>query len=287
MFVVRALIAVSNFQKIDAASACLYSLVEHDYAEGNRILLTCDNGGKPYTLTRAGNPEHPLLKEVDSLDMPSAPEAVQSLREALGIDIVCLHTGKREGVAVNKNRAIHYFLNHPEFDELLLLDDDIVMTGAGLLEACRETNEPHMTGMLGGQENAVFGSVKAPFFETFPVMGARKTHVYAAGSMGMMLWFTREAVERAGYFNKMPDFYGAEHSLYSNRINALYGKFIDWFPILKDCGRFFISQSIPNNYKADYEKNMKYWAKLKPEIFKGINLKVTSPGFNIKDIHEA
>jgi hypothetical protein len=161
-----------------------------------------------------------------------------------------------------------------------MLDDDIVMTGPGLLEACRATGEPHMTGMLGenSAQAASFGADACPFFQSFPVKGETPTHVFAEGSMGMMLWFKREAVERAGYFDRMPDLYGAEHSLYSNRINALYGKYIDWFPILKGCDRFFLSQEIPNNYAADYEKNMKYWAKRKPEIFKGINLHIKNPG---------
>lgn len=137
-----------------------------------------------------------------------------------------------------------------------------------------------MTGMLGqnSAQAASFGADACPFFDSFPKMGETPTHIYAGGSMGCMLYFTREAVRKAGYFDRMPDIYGAEHSLYSNRINALYGKYIDWFPILKGCDRFFISQEIPNNYAANYEKNMKYWAKRKPEIFKGINLHIKNPG---------
>lgn len=137
-----------------------------------------------------------------------------------------------------------------------------------------------MTGMLGsGLQSESFGADACPFFQSFPPKGETPTHLYCEGSMGCMLYFTREAVRKAGYFDRMPDIYGAEHSLYSNRINALYGKYIDWFPILKGCDRFFISQEIPNNYAANYEKNMKYWAKRKPEIFKGINLTIKNPGF--------
>lgn len=135
-----------------------------------------------------------------------------------------------------------------------------------------------MTGLLGGSEAEVFGADACPFFQSFPPRGETPTHWFCTGSMGMMLWYKRSIVEKAGYFNAMPDKYGAEHSLYSCRINALQGKYIDWFPILKGCEGFFESQSIPNNYVADYEKNMKFYSKIKPEIFKGINLTIKNPG---------
>lgn len=274
-------IAISTFQKDLALSTLLESLVEHNYHTGNKIVVTDDHQGLPYDLDRKTNPNHPLFKDNDlqEIKRPSAVMVVEGFKvKHPDVDISCVFGKARGGVAINKNRGIKYFLEHPEFDELLMLDDDIVMTGPGLLEACRATGEPHMTGLLGGTEGAVFGADACPFFQSFPPKGETPTHWFCTGSMGMMLWYKREAVEKAGYFNTMPDKYGAEHSLYSCRLNALYGKYIDWFPILKGCEGFFISQSIPNNYTADYEKNMKFYNKIKPEIFKGINLHIKNPG---------
>jgi len=290
----KTLIAITTYMKSDGLVKLLTSLVKHNYHLSNKILVCDDNAGKDYLITKKDNPDHPHWRMeisgevlgidytiVDPAEMPSAEKAVKTwlgvIRTPVDIEVT---SGKaRGGVAINKNRGIKYFLEHPEFDELLMLDDDIVMTGPGLLEACRATGEPHMTGMLGsGLQSESFGADACPFFQSFPPKGETPTHFYCEGSMGCMLYFTREAVRKAGYFDRMPDIYGAEHSLYSNRINALYGKYIDWFPILKGCDRFFISQEIPNNYAANYEKNMKYWAKRKPEIFKGINLHIKNPG---------
>lgn len=274
-------ICVSTYQKDVALSTLLESLVAYEYHTGNRLVIVDDHQGLPYDLNRKTNPNHPLFKDNDlqEIKRPSAVMVVEGFKvKHPDVDISCVFGKARGGVAINKNRGIKYFLEHPEFDELLMLDDDIVMTGPGLLEACRATGEPHMTGLLGGTEGAVFGADACPFFQSFPPKGETPTHWFCTGSMGMMLWYKREAVEKAGYFNTMPDKYGAEHSLYSCRINALYGKYIDWFPILKGCEGFFISQSIPNNYIADYEKNMKFYNKIKPEIFKGINLHIKNPG---------
>lgn len=277
----KCLICVSTYQKDVALSVLLESLVAHEYHMGNRLVVVDDHQGLPYDLDRKTNPDHPLFKDNDlqEIKRPSAVLVVEGFRQAHpDVDISCVFGKSRGGVAINKNRGIYAFMQDESCQELLLLDDDIVMTGPGLLEACRATGEPHMTGLLGGSEAEVFGADACPFFQSFPPRGETPTHWFCTGSMGMMLWYKRSIVEKAGYFNAMPDKYGAEHSLYSCRINALQGKYIDWFPILKGCEGFFESQSIPNNYVADYEKNMKFYSKIKPEIFKGINLTIKNPG---------
>ena len=293
----KTLIAITTYMKSDGLVKLLTSLVKHNYHLSNKILVCDDNAGKDYLITKKDNPDHPHWRVeisgevlgidytiVDPAEMPSAEKAVKTwlgvIRAPVDIEVI---SGKaRGGVAINKNRGIKYFLEHPEFDELLMLDDDIVMTGPGLLEACRATGEPHMTGMLGqnSAQAASFGADACPFFDSFPKMGETPTHIYAGGSMGCMLYFTRECIQRVGYMETLSKDgkYGFEHSIFSNRINALYGKYIDWFPILKGCDRFFVSQEIPNNYTADYSQNQRGWAKRKPEIFKGVNLTIKNPG---------
>lgn len=281
----KTLLCISTYQKTDALATLVRSSVKHGYDTGNRILVCDDNANQDYKLTKKDNPNHPHwssysfppLSEEEQADldkgiitMPSPSKLIKQNFSDLDIEVV--FGDKRGGVAINKNRGIKYFLEHPEFDELLMLDDDIEMVGPGLLEAIRATKLPHVTGLLGESEAAVFGADACPFFQSFPPQGETPTHWYCLGSMGVMLYATRECVERVGYMDQMPDFYGAEHSLWSARINMLHGKFLDWFPILKGCENFFTTQSIPNNYIADYSKNMKYYNKRKEEIFRGIDL---------------
>lgn len=275
----KTLIAISTYQKTDALATLIKSLVACGYDLGNRILVCDDNAGQDYTITRKDNPNHPQWMEAPKnqkeVAFGSAPSMVGELRRDFPeLDIECVFGDKRGGVAINKNRGIKYFLEHPEFDELLMLDDDIEMVGPGLLEAIRATKLPHVTGLLGGSEAAVFGSDACPFFQSFPPQGETPTHWYCLGSMGVMLYATRECVEKVGYMDILSQsgYYGFEHSCWSNRINMLYGKHLDWFPILKGCENFFVSQSIPNNYVADFTQNQKGWLKRKEEIFRGIDL---------------
>jgi len=295
----KTLIAISTYQKTDALAALVRSLVEHGYDKGNRILVCDDNANQDYVITKKDNPNHPYWtteihgdtwpteQELEDIKLGQARfkspkkfiDTWYTVNSAYkNVDIEVVFGDKRGGVAINKNRGIKYFLEHSEFDELLMLDDDIVMTGPGLLEALRATGEPHMTGLLGGQEGLVFGEDACPFFQSFPPLGERDTHWYCTGSMGMMLYATRECVEKVGYMDVLVGKYGYEHALFSNRINMLYGKHLDWFPILKGCEKFFESQSIPNNYVANPAENQKGWAKRKEEIFRGIDLHKSRPG---------
>lgn len=298
----KTLIAISTFQKTDALAKLVKSLVEHNYHEGAKLLICDDNANQDYKLTKKDNPNHPFWSEVihgDVLEdwmenektgripgeveiVPSPLKFVNTLKlfpTYKDLDIEVIYGEKRGGVAINKNRGIKYFLEHSEFDELLMLDDDIVFTAPGLLEAIRSCGQPHMTGFLGSKDDPdgskiAFGETAQPFFKDFPPMGETPTHFYCAGSQGMMLWYTRECIERVGFMDPdLPSYYGFDHSLHSGRINALYGRFIDWFPVLKNCGKFFHTQTIPNNYVACYKENQKYWEKRKVEIFRGINLK--------------
>lgn len=283
----KTLIVCSTYQKTDALATLVRSSVKHGYDTGNRILVCDDNANQDYKLTKKDNPNHPHwssysfppLSEEEQADldkgvitMPSPSRLTKENFSDLDIEVV--FGDKRGGVAINKNRGIKYFLEHPEFDELLMLDDDIEMVGPGLLEAIRATKLPHVTGLLGGSEAAVFGSDACPFFQSFPPQGETPTHWYCLGSMGVMLYATRECVEKVGYMDILSQsgYYGFEHSCWSNRINMLYGKHLDWFPILKGCENFFVSQSIPNNYVADFTQNQKGWLKRKEEIFRGIDL---------------
>lgn len=258
------LIGISTFRKVNALSVLLKSLLDHGYFEGNQILVTDDDEGNGY--------------EVDGYEYLSAEETVDNFNLDYGTNVVCITGKRRGGVAVNKNRAIKFFTdNQDKFDDLLLLDDDIVFTAPGLLDLIRSSNEPHMTGFLGSPDDPTgnliaFGETATPFFKTFPPQGETESHYYCLGSQGVLLYYTKECILKVGYFDRMPDHYGFEHSLHSNRVNALRGRFYDWFPVLKNCGSYFQSQSIANNYQADYSKNQKYWLKRKEEIAKGIDL---------------
>lgn len=269
----KTLITISTYQKSDALKVLLTSLFEHGYNKDNKIIVCDDNMGKSYEITKEKNPNHPLFKDSSesNITMPSVPEVI---KEFEGVE--CVFGKKRGGISNNKNRGIKYFLDHSEYRYLLMLDDDIIFTAPGFIDLCIESKHHHLTGYLGDPANdtILFGEDRSPFFKSFPPQGGDPYIWYCLGSQGMMLWATRETVEEVGYMDRMKDHYGFEHSLWSNRIMVLkYKKFLDWFPVLKGCHTYFQSQSIPNNYTADYSQNQKYWDKRKQEIFQGIDLR--------------
>lgn len=282
----RVLITISTYQKSNALLVLLDTLIAHGYDKGNRILVTDDNAGEGYTVTKKDNPNHPLLGELDSLVMDSAPAAVAKFKELHPeVEIECVFGKKRGGVAINKNRGIKYFLENKEFTHLLMLDDDIQFIKPGLIDLMLESKMQHLTGYLGSPSDPFgtaikFGSVQNPFFQTFPPQGENEYAYFCGGCQGVLLWCDRDTVEKVGYMDLGPDYYGFDHSLWSNRINMLHGKYMDWFPVLKGCGQFFITQEVPNNYVADWNKNQKYWEKRKPEIFKGLFLSSKRSGLD-------
>lgn len=243
------LIAISTFKKNPALVELLDSLNKHGYMEVADILVTDDGEG----------------------------EAKGSIPPG-----VLYTTGKNLGIAKNKNRAIKYFLENPQYNYLLLLDDDIVFRASGLIEECIDTRLQHVTGYLGQWEDGV-GVVGAddrpqlsgnPFFVDFPRQGQTEDGKisFRFGSQGGMLFFSRTILEKAGYFHIPPGKYGYEHSIHSNVINRVQGYCIDWFPILENSPKFFHDNGkYANAYEAKPQENNDWWINKKREIQKGIN----------------
>lgn len=128
----KVLIAISTYQKIDALEVLLDSLHQHGYFESNKVVVCDDNQGKSYTLTKKDNPNHPCWgmdpKQRTEFTKSSVPDFTAKFNKAYEVDIEVIFGSERGGVAKNKNRGIKYFLEHKEYDELLMLDDDIVFT---------------------------------------------------------------------------------------------------------------------------------------------------------------
>ena len=240
--------ACSSYLKNGALEDLLDSIIEHGYDREADILI-CDDG------------------------------------EGHARDLVKMYgllytTGDRGGIGHNKNRGIKYFLDNPQYKELVLIDDDVIMTRPGLMEEFRRTGSCHVTGYLGSYEDGLGFTQDTriqlsgnPFFKDFPVKGQTDTGlIYCLGSQGFLMYFTREIVEKAKYFPVGPGHYGYEHSLYSNTINRLLGLYIDWFPILYKTPKYCVGNySWPNQYEAKPELNHKWWLKKRVDIMSGVN----------------
>ncbi len=122
-----------------------------------------------------------------------------------GIPVV---TGRNRGVAWNKNRALYWLMHRTSCEKLLLIEDDIhpVRDGweRGWLEAldcfghlnyCPDSGRPE-----GGQQVAVYDPY--PAFDWVN---------------GLMMAFTRPAVEQVGYLDTRFQGYGAGHVEYTER----------------------------------------------------------------------
>lgn len=199
-------------------------------------------------------------------------------------------TGKNGGISINKNRSIKWFLeNALDCDLLILSDDDIIFSSTNYKYAFptisdaftithKVTKEPHIAGYLSWYNDPL--SQKA-FFEQFPPIAENEHLWYCGGSQGVFLSFTREAIQKAGYFNILPTRYGYEHILYSQRVHRLYGKTIDLFAFYKQSRRYINCQGIPNNYEviqSELKRNDEVHFKIKENTFKGIDLYVSEEG---------
>ena len=246
------LIGISTFRKNQALRELLKSAQDNGYLDANDILITDDE----------------------------APGALEVFQEFVHPNLLYIG-GQNLGIAKNKNRSLRYFLHHPQYKQVILLDDDLRFSRNGLVEALKATELPHVTGYLGSwveglgpdpDERKQFSGNS--FFDDFPIQGLSKNRdcFYIHGSQGIMMYMTREIVEKAQYFHIPPGKYGYEHSIYSNVINRCMGFHVDWFPVLIDTPKYIVGNfNHPNNYVADPQTNSKWWQEKKAQIQKGIN----------------
>jgi hypothetical protein len=223
-------LVVTTYKKNIALRVILDSMVENKYTDKNIVCIVDDCMGN--------------AREVYEEFTSKIPKLVYT-------------TGKkRMGIGVNKNRGIRLFLE--EFKDcqyLNLSDDDIVYTAPGLHKRYRQVMNQegisHITGYLGGE----FDKVKEEngFFKLFPPAMTAKDIAYCPGVQGLNLYYKRDIVEKAKYFNKLPYFYGFEHSLYDCRVNRLEGRTPDIHPILLSSPKYFVTQEVPNDYEFNLE----------------------------------
>jgi glycosyltransferase involved in cell wall biosynthesis len=224
-------------------------------------------------------------------DFPTARPIYEKFKPILG-DKLAYIGGCRKGIARNKNRGIRYFLEKTEDEILILCDDDIQWCGKGIEQAFLGSNWAHILGYWGAPELEDFRDI--PYFATdHPIFAETKDLMFSSGAQGVMMFAGRNVIDPnnggIGYFDLPPGMYGYEHSLYSNRINRKFGYHPDYFAFLKDCERFYIPQSVPNDYEPDFvlDKrgnkildsagqpilvNREWWFKRRQEIFDGWSL---------------
>lgn len=119
-----------------------------------------------------------------------------------------LNDGKRKGIANNKNSSLYPLR---ECDYIVLLDDDCFPIKKGwfefLINAHKQTGIHHFNLLDSKVHNEERRSVVGDF-----------TVIECRDSGGVMLFLTKDVVERVGAFNKEYGLYGFEHCSYSKRI---------------------------------------------------------------------
>lgn len=196
-------------------------------------------------------------------------------------------SGERQGIAGNKNRGIQWFLSQTDAAPYLLLsDDDIKFSeapvhteleagiGDRFIRAYFGTGLEHITGYLGNYADPLSGN---PFFEQFPPIAEDDYLYHCGGSQGLLLFFTRNIVEKVGYFSLWRGVYGYEHVDYSMRCGRMDGRCPELYPILKHCNQYFRCQGIGNNYSADPKDNEKQYFQKRVDAYVGVNLRKALP----------
>lgn len=243
---INPLLAISTYKKNEALRAILKSI--ETYMPAEHVLVTDDNEGEAL----------PVLEEFPTLNLNYM-------------------TGPNVGVAKNKNRAIYYMREYTDHDSILLIDDDIEFTSSKLIEefnaAYEVDKEEHINTYIGGPE--------APFnrlgiFHDFPIISQTEYLYKCKGSYGICSFYTRNLLDRIGYFQKFPYIYGFEHSEHSARALKVQGKFPELFPMLKRSYKLLKTQEIPNNYEVDQEivhsKQYRVYIDYLQKIYRGVDL---------------
>lgn len=254
------LFAISTYRKNEALKGIIDSLIKNGYLEQDfHILITDDDNG--------------TAKEIYEGYFAQYPTKFSYV------------AGERQGIAVNKNRGIYFFLEKTDAKYLILSDDDILITAPGLnkdfIKASIDDRLGHITSYLGVYEDV---PEKRNLFEKFATISETE-HVYhlIGGCHGICSFYTREVIEQIMYFRKFKFFYGYEHSEHSMRANKVQGRCQEMFPVFKDSPKYIRCQGIPNDYNItaeDLEKNIhglngNQYKEYKLLTYKGYDLKVT------------
>ena len=165
-------------------------------------------------------------------------------------------TGNKHGIWANNNRGIKYFLEETDCEALMILDHDVLFQKPGILEqlelACQEDRQQHITGFVKGVDGS------DGLQTTFPFQFESKRLKWHPGSHGVLLWQTRELVQKVKYQLTYPYFYGAEHAEYSHRLLSAQGYAALWcYPVLKRSPKYFIQNPGDwHEYDVDIPKVM-------------------------------
>jgi GT2 family glycosyltransferase len=254
----RTLVAVSTYKKNKALREILRSLIENKYSVKADILICDDNNGE-------------------------AGEVYEELKPFL--PNLFYTTGPNRGIARNKNRGIKFFLENG-YDRLLSMDDDIEMISPGILEAFekahKETGEHHINSFLGSYIDPI---EKKGFFQVFPVKACSESKqvLWCEGVQGICCWYTREIVERLGYFNLFRYRYGYEHAAYSARAHRVQGTCPELFCMLANSPKYFKTQEVPNNYEIpgkEIDAQGVQYREIINKVYNGLDLKQTDHGLD-------
>lgn len=214
----KTMIGVKTFRKNDVLQCLLTSLSGHGYTLDTEIVIADDNPGEAFPIFKA----NPFVK--------------------------AYLAGSRHGIAYNSNRLLRYFLHNSDCERLLLLDNDICFSRSGMLDeyekASATNGVKHIAAYIIDSDGGDGLQTAFPY-RAISKDGSIKWH---PGSHGIAQWYTRDIIEKIGYFVRMPYFYGGEHSEHSNR--ALYSQDVDpeLYPVLARSTKYIVS--CPINFHA-------------------------------------
>ncbi|WP_027486368.1 glycosyltransferase family 2 protein [Allorhizobium undicola] len=124
--------------------------------------------------------------------------------DGLGIPVV---TGKNRGISWNKNRGLYWLVNHTDATHILIIEDDMIAFEKGWQKSWMAAidkwghvnwaNDHHLKPYLESRNVTGKGSIEDPYF--------------ANVLTGCLMGFSREAIEKVGYYDPRLAGYGFEH----------------------------------------------------------------------------
>jgi hypothetical protein len=198
----KAAIAVLTYNRLPVLSTELEGIYKHGLEKKYPIAVFDDMSLKDGTGT--------YLKDGGTI-VQDRPELMATQYSSSGSKVTAFLGNRNLGVAGNSNRAIKWFMDETDADQLCLINDDLRVMG----DFVEFYGKAHVDLQVG-----MFGFCDFTHHASYKWIDVRKRGYIVKicpRMTGIMMSLTRQVVEAIGYFDARFGKFGEEHCDYMNR----------------------------------------------------------------------